>query len=155
MKYIEAPTEFAGRGTSLFLAGGISDSEAWQTRMATLLAGTDLVVLNPRRKQFGDGEEAEIEQIEWEHRHLKRATAVLFWFPPQTLCPIALLELGTRLVGTQPLFIGVHPQYRRRLDVRAQTRLARPEVEIVDSLEALADQVVAWTERLVPVREVE
>lgn len=43
----------------------------------------------------------------------------------------------------KPIFVGVHPDYRRALDVAIQTRLARPEVIIAPSLVALADQVRA------------
>lgn len=84
-------------------------------------------------------------QIEWEFRHLGRATAVLFWFPPETLCPIALFELGGRAAnGAQTLFVGTHPEYRRRLDVRIQLSLARPEVAVVSDIPTLAEQVRAW-----------
>jgi hypothetical protein len=42
------------------------------------------------------------------------------------------------------IFVGVHPEYKRRQDVEIQTGLARPEVEIVYSLSALAQQVLEW-----------
>ena len=84
-------------------------------------------------------------QIEWEFRHLRRATAVLFWFPRETLCPIALYELGgARCVREQPLFVGTHPDYQRQLDVVVQLRLARPEVTVVSDTAALAEQVREW-----------
>jgi hypothetical protein len=84
-------------------------------------------------------------QIAWEYRHLRRATAVLFWFPPETLCPIALFELGGRtLVPGQPLFVGTDPAYQRRLDVEVQLRLARPEVTLATDTAALAEQVRGW-----------
>jgi hypothetical protein len=41
----------------------------------------------------------------------------------------------------KPLFVGVHPDYKRRQDVEIQTELARPDIKIVYSLEALAKQV--------------
>ena len=57
---------------------------------------------------------------------------MLFWFPAETICPIALFELGGRLlVREQPLFVGTNPNYQRRLDVEVQLRLARPEVALV------------------------
>jgi hypothetical protein len=84
-------------------------------------------------------------QIEWEYRHLRRATAVLFWFPPETLCPIALYELGGRaLVREQPLFVGTHPGYARRLDVEVQLKLARPEVVVASDTAVLAQNVRDW-----------
>lgn len=84
-------------------------------------------------------------QIEWEFRHLRRATAVLFWFPPETLCPIALFELGGRVqVREQALFVGTDPDYARKLDVEIQLRLARPEVAVATDLHTLAGQVRGW-----------
>jgi hypothetical protein len=142
MKYIQAPDEYIGRSPSIYLGGGISDCENWQRRMVELLAGADLAVLNPRRASFPiDDPTAAREQIEWEFRHLRRATIKLFWFPPQTLCPITLFELGASCASDAPLVVGADPEYRRREDVVIQMELARPDVRVVDRLEDLADQV--------------
>jgi hypothetical protein len=146
MTYIEALTEYDGTGLSVFLAGGISGTFDWQADVTARLADLPLVVLNPRRKNFPiDDPSAAPAQIEWEFRHIRRATVVLFWFPPETLCPIALYELGGRaLVREQALFVGTHPDYARRLDVEVQLRLARPEVALVSDTAALAEQVRVW-----------
>jgi hypothetical protein len=40
------------------------------------------------------------------------------------------------------LFVGIHPNYLRRQDVEIQTALVRPDIRIVYSLEALAQQVI-------------
>jgi REP element-mobilizing transposase RayT len=144
--YIEALTEYDGPGPSLFLAGGISGTFDWQADVVARLAELPLVLLNPRRRDFPINDPtAAPAQIEWEFHHLRRATAVLFWFPSETLCPIALYELGGRaLVREQPLFVGTHPDYARRLDVEMQLKLARPEVAVVSDTEALAAQVRFW-----------
>jgi hypothetical protein len=146
MTYIEALTEYDGAGPSLFLAGGISGTFDWQADAIARLADLPLVILNPRRRDFPINDPtAAPAQIEWEYRHLRRATAVLFWFPHETLCPIALYELGGRaLVREQLLFVGTHPDYGRRLDVEVQLKLARPEVEVVSDVAALANQVRGW-----------
>jgi hypothetical protein len=142
MKYIEAPEEYTGRSPSVYLGGGISDCENWQGRMVELLAGVDLIVLNPRRANFPiDDPSAAREQIEWEFRHLRRATVKLFWFPPQTLCPITLFELGAWCATVAPLVVGADPAYQRREDVLIQLELARPDVRVLDRLEDLAEQV--------------
>src|SRR5688572_19037925 len=140
MTYIEAPTEYTPAGTpSVFLAGGISDCDDWQSRMVQLLSPLDVVVLNPRRREFPMNDPtAAGEQIRWEHRHLRRADARLFWFPSATLCPITLYELGAWSMAHGPLFVGVDPGYARRLDVETQTKLARPDVRVVHSLQDLA-----------------
>src|SRR5262245_30382956 len=147
---IEALSEYTGPGPSLFLAGGITGCPPWQDEALARLAGLPLVLLNPRRRNFpmNDPNAAE-EQIAWEHRHLRRATAVMFWFPAETLAPITLYELGAVTVMGKPLFAGTHPDYGRRQDVRIQTRLARPEVVVADSLAEVCRQVGEWCQRVV------
>ena len=149
MTYVEAPTEHSGGDRpSVFLAGGITGTGNWQQTVAALLDRTDLVVLNPRRRQFPiDDPSAAEQQIRWEFRHLRRATARAFWFPGATLCPIALYELGAWSAAPGPLFVGVDPQYARRADVEIQTKLVRPDVTVVYSVEALANQILDWSAR--------
>jgi len=143
--YVEAPTEYTSDAPSVFLGGGISNAENWQPRMTQLLKSSSLTILNPRRKAFPmhDCRAAE-QQIGWEYRHLRKATARLFWFPPQTLCPISLYELGAASATNVPLFVGTHPNYQRKHDVVLQLRLAREDVQVVFDLESLATQVIDW-----------
>lgn len=136
---------------SLFLAGGISGCENWQAQLCALLQDTDLTLLNPLRAHFPmDDPDSAREQIEWEHTHLAAASAISFWFPCETLCPITLFELGawsywrSNAGQPKPLFVGVHPDYKRRQDVEIQLSLARPEIIVVLSLEELADQIKKW-----------
>jgi len=130
----------------VFLAGGISGTLDWQTVVIQSLNELAITILNPRRKNYPWNEPAAAAaQIEWEFRHLRRTTTVLFWFPPETLCPIALFELGGRvLVREQALFVGTDPGYARKLDVEIQLRLARPEVKLATSLSELSQQVGDW-----------
>jgi hypothetical protein len=67
--------------------------------------------------------------------------AVAMWFPKEHLTPVALLELGSLVASSKPLFIGIEPGYKRQLDVEIQTRLERPEIDIVYSLPDVAEQV--------------
>lgn len=143
MNYIEAPNEYDGEGLAVFLAGGISDVENWQQSVVEVLSKTDCTILNPRRSEFPTGNKVEEHrQIEWEWRYLQRAELVVFWFPPQTLCPIALFELGTCCSGDLPIVVGCDPKYARLFDLVAQLRLRRPEVELVQSIDELAERVV-------------
>jgi len=145
MKYIEAPHEYLGNERSLFLAGGITGCSDWQAELTDLLKNENMVLLNPRRINFPmHDKNAAKEQIEWEHRYLRRADAVSFWFPKETLCPITLYELGIQMMKYKPLFMGVHPEYERKLDVEIQTRLERPEIEIVYNLDALSHKIKEW-----------
>ena len=142
MQYIEALAPYNGHEKSVFLAGGISNCIDWQAEVTSMLADANLVLLNPRRSNFPIYNPAESEvQIKWEFDHLRKASAILFWFPSETLCPITLYELGTWSMTEKPLFVGVHPNYQRRSDVEIQTRLVRPDVTIVYTIAELVKQV--------------
>lgn len=149
MKYIEAPEQAKSLQRDelfVFLAGGIQSCPDWQQDMVTLLHETSATLLNPRRANFPIHDPTAAEaQIRWEHEHLRYADAILFWFPCETLCPIVLYELGAwSMIPHKPIFVGVHPAYKRRQDVEIQTRLTRNGVQIVHSLESLAEQVGQW-----------
>jgi hypothetical protein len=143
MNYVEAPQEFESAGATVFLAGGITDAENWQSRLTALLGGIDATIFNPRRASFPANDPIEsARQIEWEFRHLANTDLVAFWFPRETLCPIALFELGICAARKRPLIVGAHPAYGRRFDLENQLRLRRPEVTIARSIEQLADQII-------------
>ena len=145
MKYIECPTDYlcAGRDIAVFLAGGISNCPDWQQEIVARLSDSQLTLVNPRRKIFT--EEYAEEQIKWEHCHLTRCDAVLFWFTCETICPIALYELGAWNFRPKKLFVGCHPNYQRKLDVEVQTRLERPNTVIAYSIQDLVQQVLDWS----------
>lgn len=149
MRYIECPDIFEGKEKSLFLAGGITNCQNWQKELVDKLQNTNLVLLNPRRKKFDIyNKNMEEEQITWEFNHLKKASAVSFWFTKETLCPITLYELGSQIVSDKKIFIGIDQDYQRKRDVEIQTRLQRPEIKVVYSLEDLANQIKSWSMKL-------
>ena len=128
---------------TVFLAGGITGCPDWQSAIRTML--DDVIIFNPRRKDFPIGDpDAALEQIKWEHDHLRLVDAILFWFPCETLCPIVLYELGAWSMAKKPIFVGAHPDYKRRQDVEIQTKLVRPGVEIAYSVQELAYNVNYW-----------
>ncbi|MGH7175566.1 MAG: nucleoside 2-deoxyribosyltransferase domain-containing protein, partial [Minisyncoccia bacterium] len=147
MRYVECPEQYSGAGTdtSVFLAGGITSCPDWQAEMVKLLSDTDLTLVSPRRKVWPiDRPEASEEQIVWEHQHFLRVDSILFWFPKETLCPIVLYELGAWLFRPKAVFVGTHPDYQRKQDVIIQSRLERPALKVVHTLEDLAGQVRGW-----------
>jgi hypothetical protein len=145
MKYIECPNTYTGKDFSLFLAGGITSCPPWQTKAIELLKETDLVLFNPKRKDFSlDDINIEEEQIHWEYTHLQKADIISFWFPKETLCPITLYELGKQSMCNKPIFIGVDPEYKRKKDIEIQTKLIRPEIKVVYSLEDLTNQIKSF-----------
>ena len=144
MEYIEAPNEYTGKKDCIFLAGGISGCPDWQHELKELLKDEDIVLFNPRRDHFPKSLKGEEKQIAWEYKYLKKAKAISFWFPKETLCPITLFELGSHLTSNQEVFIGVHPDFARKIDVEMQTKLANPKIKIVYDIEALAKQIKDW-----------
>jgi nucleoside 2-deoxyribosyltransferase-like protein len=144
MRTIEAPHQFDGRGPSLFLAGGVTGCADWQARLVDMLPGLDVTALNPRRRHFDVADDsATVEQIEWEFRHLRRASAIAFWFPAESICPIALFELGAWSERGTPLLVGADARYVRRRDVVEQLRLARAGTPIAATLDDLAASIDA------------
>jgi hypothetical protein len=139
--YLEAPT-YATGPLRLFLAGGISGCPDWQSELSLSLADLpNLEIYNPRRKNFDVTCAGEAyNQIRWEFDHLERADLIVFWFPQETIQPIALFELGRWSMTRTPIVLGVHPQYPRSLDIAAQYALVRPSASIYPSLEWLADE---------------
>ncbi|MFZ2072641.1 MAG: nucleoside 2-deoxyribosyltransferase domain-containing protein [Minisyncoccia bacterium] len=145
MNYIEALNEYEGDEISIFFAGGITNCSDWQKELADKLKDLPITILNPRRKNFSTlSLEGEEEQIKWEFNHMRRASAISFWFSKETLNPITLLELGSQLSLNKKLFIGIDPDYQKKDNVIIQTKLARPQIEIVYSLDDLASQIKNW-----------
>lgn len=150
MKEIQCPNKLEQNEAgvaSIFVAGGISNCPEWQRELITLLEDVDnLILVNPRRSEFDTSDLAlEEDQIKWEHEHLLKSQGFIFWFPSETLCPITLFELGKVTArSTKPTFVGTHPEYQRKRDIRWQMLLLRPEIDIVHSLEKLAEQVREW-----------
>lgn len=140
-EWVRRPSE---RAPTVFLAGGITGCWDWQAAMVKKL-NDEFILFNPRRPDFDVNDPSASEvQIAWEHRHLRRANVILFWFPSETLCPITLYELGVWSAQSTPLYVGVEPGYKRTDDILIQTRLIRPEIQIVPSLDDLTQQIQSW-----------
>lgn len=130
----------------LFLAGGITGCEDWQSKLINYLIGFDeLTVYNPRRKQFPmDNPDESERQIVWEFEKLKESDYISFYFAKGTDNPIVLYELG--MWGNsrnKKIVIGLEEGYSRTQDVIIQTRLARPEVHVIKNctIENLASAI--------------
>lgn len=151
MRYVEAPERYYTGEVSLFLAGGITNCIDWQKEMVELLKDLDIVIFNPRRKDFPIGDpDATFEQIKWEFEFLNRADMILFWFSRGSLNPIVLFEYGKWLMNTRnklnykPIFVGIDPKYERKQDVELQTRFEDLHIRsrIQYSLEDLAKYII-------------
>lgn len=165
-RYIESPKVLPIRDfqqsvhEAVFLAGGISGTQNWQKETSQkLLDETALYVVNPRREGVDlakTGHEA-TAQIQWEYEHLRACNFVMFWFPKETVCPIALFELGTFLGrgreiqfsekteqtnGQFPwVFVGCDSEYSRRFDLEQQISLYDPRVKLRLKLDDVIEDV--------------
>lgn len=144
--------DYLGYAQKVFLAGGITGCEDWQKGIAEEISGYGCVVFNPRREFFpaGTNEKLEMEQVQWEHDHLEMAQEIIFWFSDQTIQPITLFELGKMLymvdhvsnmqLRYKSIFVGIHPNYSRRMNLIAQISIARPKIVVVSSIEEILKQ---------------
>ncbi len=145
MDYVEAPNSYYGPKPSLFLAGGITGCPDWRKDVIQTLSKLEIALYNPRRESFDVKKKyLENEQIKWEYDNLRKASAILFWFPKESINPITLYELGAWSMSSKRLFVGVEPEYARKIDVEVQTKLARPDINVVYSLKDLSKQVLGW-----------
>jgi len=162
MRYIEAPNNYdydtlleyeKVSKKSLFLSGGITNCPDWQSEIVEMLKDTDLIIFNPRRKNFPIHDpNAAKEQIKWEYKHFELCKLHLFWFSRGSLNPIVLFEYGrwSYIVKKfwqyhRKIFVGIDPEYERRQDVEIQTELLDPiqdHLKIVYSLSELTNQII-------------
>jgi len=155
-QHIRAPdsTPLPKDALSLFLGGGITNCPDWQSEIATKLQERcpSLVLVNPRRTTPMDIKDKNLSpvQIEWEYRRLREMSAIMFYFPKETLCPITLYELGSWMILSQQtntkLFIQCHPEYARVMDVQVQVKLVNINIEVVVSsnFDTLLNQIETW-----------
>lgn len=147
--------QYRNRTPLIFLAGGITGCPDWQSDVIKLLDSYDGVILNPRRAEFDINDDAvAIEQIEWEFEHLDYCRivdwqhggprVVMFWFPKESVCPIALFELGKFVEiafnDEAIIEVGCHPEYPRKFDVETQLSLVfGKHFKVYDNLEDLTE----------------
>lgn len=111
-RVVKAPEKYANGQAfmSVFLAGSIEMGKAidWQTeveqsfkgRYDDVLDGREIALYNPRRDDWDSTWVQSIdndnfrEQVEWEHEYLMIADIPIFYFDPDTMSPITLMELG-------------------------------------------------------------
>jgi hypothetical protein len=143
--HVQAPEvpDFSVGGSFVFVAGGIGGCPDWQSELVAQVSKkycgkTRVTLVNPRRmSKFETSGEFAKAQIEWEFHMLSKCTHVLFWFPQEALCPIALFELGVQLGSAkrilgETLLVGWHDQYPRSFDLQVQLSLALGSSSLVE-----------------------
>lgn len=91
-----------GKTKKVFLAGSIEMGKAanWQQAFKEEMVDLDLVILNPRRENWDvswpqtASHEGFREQVEWELEGLSNADIIVFYFDPDTMSPVTMMELG-------------------------------------------------------------
>jgi hypothetical protein len=146
MNVVQCPTTYIPDSQpGIFLAGGISNCSDWQSEVIAKLADKDVQLINPRRDDFDiTNPDMSVEQICWEWEHLHAADAIIFYFAPETVCPITLYELGVHATNLTDIFVTCHPDYVRKLDVEIQLSLARPSVKVHDNIDDMIADVIKF-----------
>jgi hypothetical protein len=130
-------------GFSVFLAGSIEMgiAENWQSRVERGLSESEIVIFNPRRKDWDASWVQSIdnlrfkEQVEWELSALEKADIIALYFDPTTQSPISLLELGL-FANTDKRIVVCCPQgfWRKgNVDIVC-VRYSIPQVDSLDKL---------------------
>ena|ERR1700733_6944284 len=148
MKVIKAPEsqEPAKEHFSVFLAGSIEQGKAvkWQDKITEMLKDLDVVILNPRRSDWDDSWDEDIEnkqfreQVEWELDGQDLATLIIMYFDPATKSPITLLELGLYAHSGKMIVCCPEGFWRKgNVDIVCK----RYDVMQVDSIEVIAQGI--------------
>jgi len=95
----------------IFVGGSIENNAAvnWQARFIRAFKDDDVLILNPRRKEWDSSWKAVAsnkqfrKQVEWELFGLEACNAAIMYFDPATKSPISLLELGR--FGSQKMHV--------------------------------------------------
>ena len=127
---------------SVILYGSIESNPTndWQTHIATSLLDLPVIIINPRCDTWDDTWVEDVsdvrfkEQVEWEMDHAKSADVIVFYFKPDTLTPITLLELGM-YAGTGKAIVCCPNGFYKKGNV--QIVCARYGIELLETLEEL------------------
>jgi hypothetical protein len=147
---IYPPNTIPTKGNAVFLAGSIEQDHAenWQDYLINQLDHKNLLILNPRRKDWDQDWKEEIEnpqfmeQVEWELKGQERANLIVMYFDPNTQSPISLLELGL-FAQTKKMLVCCPKGYWKKGNVDIVCR--RYDIPQVDNLNELVKSIkVHW-----------
>ncbi len=127
---------------TVFLAGSIEmgAAENWQEEFVKHFEDDDVVFLNPRRLDWDSSWIQSInnaqfnEQVNWELDYILNADFVVFYFDPNTLSPVTLLELGFMSPSIDIVVCCPEPYWKKgNVDIICK----RCEIATVDTLDDL------------------
>lgn len=142
-KYVSEPNE-----VSIFLAGGIQNTEDWQKLVIEELKkefnDSPIVIFNPRRENFPIHDpSAAYEQITWEYNMLQICDVFSMYYAGNTKSdqPICMYEYGKHLERRDKnndldrFVVTSEPSYSRNQDVVIQTALVSKELVVGKSIQ--------------------
>lgn len=144
-QHVISPSEFVkekfSEKASVFLAG--SAAYPWREHFKGMMATDQVVFLDPMNP---DADEICREHtLKWEIEHINKADVLLVWVPKgeeasvKTLSLTTLFEVGRFVeMKNKPLVVGVEKGHYLRDELIGQLKFLRPDVIVVDSLDALA-----------------
>ena len=143
---IYAPKPIPEKGKAIFLAGSIEMGKAynWQEYLAQNIDHSNLLILNPRRKDWDNSWKEEIknpqfhDQVTWELNALERAGLIVMYFDPGTKSPISLLELGL-FARSQKMIVCCPDGYWKKGNVDVVCE--RYGVKQLDSLDEILNEI--------------
>lgn len=118
---IKAPAPYANdpNKVRVFLGGSIEMGKAvdWQADVTKAIEslGYDTIILNPRRDDWDSSWEQDVlndqfrGQVCWEQDALLAADLIIFYFAPDTMSPITLMEFG-QFVGSNKRVLAYCPE---------------------------------------------
>jgi hypothetical protein len=133
---------------SIILYGAIQSdpTKDWQTHLTASLSDLPIAILNPRRDDWDSSWVEDIsfpkfkEQVEWEMDYAQIADVIVFYFAPEALTPVTLLELGM-YAGTGKAVVCCPEGFYKRGNVQMVCR--RYGIDLVATLDELNEAVRA------------
>lgn len=150
LKPTDAHQGSLGNCYKIFLGGSIDQGKAvdWQSAIETALADEeDVVIYNPRRDNWDPNMVQDISnpdfvhQVEWELDRQENSDLIVYYFDPNGLAPITLMELGAygKDNGFAHVLVCCPEGYWRRGNVQIFCR--KYGIAMVDDLDTLIQAI--------------
>ncbi|KAK7177649.1 hypothetical protein PSPO01_16301 [Paraphaeosphaeria sporulosa] len=142
-----------GDRVRIFVGGSIEMGKApeWQAAFADKITSLPIAAFNPRRIRWDDSLEQNIKnealrhQIHWEMTNLDQADLIIFYFHPNTISAVTLMELG-RYSQSGKIIVCCPEGYHRRGNV--QYLCGKDNVLLLDDFDELVNIVIAKVEEI-------
>ena len=142
IRMIQANERLSKRSKLLYLAGPVCQID-WQSELYKLLidkrmpGGWD--VLNPRPEK----KMKNIEKIvNWQYNSQIFSDMLSFWFPKDQDPHCSMFDLGRWTAYEKPIFVAVENGFKYKEIIAQNLSNTNKELEISNSLEMLAEQIV-------------